>query len=57
MTMPRLEALGGEPLESLRLTPLIHLVAAASRLGAGATRLAMAAAPRTHRLSRWAVDG
>ena len=57
MTMPRLEALGGEPLESLRLTPLIHLVAAASRLGAGATLLAMAAAPRTHRLSRWAVDG
>jgi len=57
MTMPRLEALGGAPLESVRLTPLIHLVASASRLGSRATRLAMAIAPRTHRLSRWAVEG
>ena len=57
MTLPRLKSLGGRPVESARITPLLPLVAAASTLGGRASRLAMAAAPRTHRLSRWVVEG
>jgi SAM-dependent methyltransferase len=56
MTARRLRALGGRPIESVRITPLLPLVAAASRLGGRASRVAMATAPRTHRLSRWVVE-
>jgi ubiquinone/menaquinone biosynthesis C-methylase UbiE len=56
MTPGRLRDLGGAPSESIPLTPLIHLVAIASRLGRRATDFAMRIAPRTHRLSRWLVS-
>jgi len=56
MTRRRLLDMGGPPLESVRMTPLIHLVALASRFGPRATDLAMRFAPRTHRLSRWLVS-
>ena len=56
MTRRRLLDMGGPPLESVRMTPVIHLVALASRFGPRATDVAMRFAPRTHRLSRWLVS-
>jgi ubiquinone/menaquinone biosynthesis C-methylase UbiE len=56
MTMERLADLGGRPIESSRVTPLIHAVALASRLGRRCAALAMKLAPPTHRLSRWQVS-
>ena len=56
MTRRRLLDMGGPPLESVRMTPLIHLVALASLFGRRATDVAMRFAPRTHRLSRWLVS-
>ena len=55
MTRRRLLNMGGTPLESTRMTPLIHLVALAILFGRRATDVAMGFAPRTHRLSRWLV--
>ena len=55
MTPARLRELGGASVESIPMTPLIHLVAIATRLGSRATDTAMRFAPRTHLLSRWAV--
>jgi SAM-dependent methyltransferase len=56
ITRTQLIDMGGPPLESIRMTPLIHLVALASRFGRRATAVAMTVAPRTHRLSRWLVS-
>ncbi len=44
---------GRPPVASSRLTPILHLVAAGSFLGARFADLAMRVAPRTHRLSHW----
>jgi SAM-dependent methyltransferase len=57
MTPNRLRDLGAAPIESISMTPLIHLVALASRFGRSATEVAMRIAPRTHRLSRFLVSG
>ena len=53
MTARRLLDLGGRPAESRRMTPLIQAVAAGALLGSRPASIAMAIAPRTHRLTRW----
>lgn len=53
MDLPRLRALGGPPLRSRRLTPLLHLVALGTLAGPRGAALAMRLAPPTHRLTRW----
>jgi ubiquinone/menaquinone biosynthesis C-methylase UbiE len=56
MSRGRLLDIGGPPLESIAMTPLIQLLAVASRFGRRVTDLAKRFAPRTHRLSRWLVS-
>jgi ubiquinone/menaquinone biosynthesis C-methylase UbiE len=57
MTPRVLRSMAGPPAESISVTPLVHAVALASRLGSFATRVAVALGPRTHRLSRWEPEG
>jgi hypothetical protein len=57
MTPRLLRSMAGPPAESISITPLVHAIALASRLGSFATRVAMALGPRTHRLSRWVPEG
>jgi ubiquinone/menaquinone biosynthesis C-methylase UbiE len=53
MTARRLLELGPRPVESQRMSPLIHLVAAGALVGPLLASVAMRVAPRTHRLTRW----
>lgn len=53
MDLPRLRDLGGPPLRSRRLTPLLHLVALGALAGPRGALIAMRLAPPTHRLTRW----
>lgn len=57
MTGARLRDLGRAPDASTRLTPLIQAVALGALLGPQGAHLAANVAPRTHRLSRWVVEG
>lgn len=51
----RLLALGRSPLRSVRLTPLLHLVALGTRFGKVGITLAMRFAPSTHHLTLWRI--
>jgi ubiquinone/menaquinone biosynthesis C-methylase UbiE len=53
MDYRRLLDLGRVPSTSRRLTPLLHLVAIGSLFGDVGTRVTMALAPPTHRLTAW----
>jgi SAM-dependent methyltransferase len=55
MTLDRLRSLGGPPDWTVRITPLLQLVAIGIRLGSCGARWAMRLAPRTHRLTYWRV--
>ncbi len=55
MDLRRLLALGRRPSSSLRLTPLLHLVALGTRFGGAGRSTAMRFAPRTHRLTCWRI--
>lgn len=53
MTLDRLRALGKSPSKSVRITPLLHLVAVGDTIHPLLGRAAMKLAPPTHRLSYW----
>lgn len=53
MTLRKIHALGVRPTSSVRVTPLLHLVAAGSRIHPLVEQAAMKLAPRTHRLTYW----
>jgi len=55
MDLRRLRELGARPTVSVRLTPLLHLVALGVRAGRVGTSISMRLAPRTHRLTYWRV--
>lgn len=56
MPLARLAVTAGtQPEGSIRLSPLIYLVAAGAAVHPAAARVAMAVAPRTHRLTWWRV--
>lgn len=57
MDLVRLRALGTRPSTSVRLTPLLHLVALGTKFGGVGTSIAMRVAPRTHRLTCWRIPG
>ncbi len=57
MDLRQLRALGGPPSASIRLTPLLHLVALGTVFGRLGAAVAMRLAPRTHRLTCWRVPG
>ena len=53
MDLSRLHALGRPPKTSVRLTPLLHIVALGTRFGGAGVSLAVRFAPRTHRMTSW----
>jgi ubiquinone/menaquinone biosynthesis C-methylase UbiE len=53
MTLSRLRALGASPTRSVRITPLLHLVAVGATIHPLFARMAMKLAPPTHRLTYW----
>ena len=53
MTSDRLVALGSRASTSVRLSPLLQLVALGTRFGRPGVSVAMRFAPRTHRLTSW----
>ncbi len=55
MDLRRLLALGRPPSSSVRLTPLLHLIALGTWLGEVGKMAAMRFAPRTHRLTCWRI--
>ena len=55
MTSDRLAALGARASISIRLSPLLQLVALGTRFGAPGASIAMRIAPRTHRLTGWRI--
>ncbi len=56
MGLRRLVELGRAPTGSIRLSPLLQLVALGTLLGPAARRIAWAVAPPTHRLTWWSRD-